>query len=432
MITLTHPIAPEEIMAWLDGELSADEQQAVEIHIARCVECAQLEDQFRRFSQQVQRWTVETVPPRIQEKIESRFATTFTATSTKVQKNTAAKRRGWHPALIVALGTAATILVFVFTVPMGKARMKSFSESEQTATVAARQSALNSLSTSSSVDKYERIDRRSQLPDASLGAAVRHPAAPALASVAQVAAYAPAPPSVVAAMIAPMIARTVSLSIVVKNFTLSRAALDALLARHHGYAAELTVTTPESASRSFQASLRVPANELAATLNEVKSLGRVENETQSGEEVTQQHVDLLARLKNSRETEQRFQAILQQRTGKIEDVLEVEQEIARVRGEIETMEADQQNLEHRVNFATVNLQLTEEYQAQLNVGASPSISTQIRNALVSGYRHARDTTLAILLFAAETGPTLLVLLAIFGVPLYFLIRRYRRIQASLN
>src|SRR5206468_4648923 len=50
--------------------------------------------------------------------------------------------------------------------------------------------------------------------------------------------------------------------------------------------------------------------------------------TQNGEEVTQQHADLVARLKNSRETEMRLQDVLRTRTGKVKDVLEAEEEIA--------------------------------------------------------------------------------------------------------
>jgi hypothetical protein len=229
-----------------------------------------------------------------------------------------------------------------------------------------------------------------------------------------------------------MIARSASLSIIVKDVSSSRASLDSVLARYHGYAANLTVTTPENMSRSVQASLRVPAGELTAALADIKSMGRVENETQSGEEVTQQHADLLAHLKNARETEQRFQAILQQRTGKVEDVLEVEKEIARVRGEIETMETDQQVLEHRVDFASVDLQLVEEYKARFREGGTPSISTRFRNALVSGFRHARNTVLAILFFIAEAGPTVLVLVAIFGLPIFFLWRRYLRVRARID
>jgi hypothetical protein len=229
---------------------------------------------------------------------------------------------------------------------------------------------------------------------------------------------------------APLIARTVSLTLVVKDFNASRAMLDATLARHHSYAAELTANTAENAPRSIQASLRVPAPELGSVLNELKMLGRVENETQAGEEVTQQHADLVARLKNSLETEQRLQAILQQRTGKITDVLQVEQEIRRVRGEIEQMETEQKMLEHRVDFAAVNLNLMEEYKAQLNAPAG-SVSTRLHNAFVAGIHNASETVLGIALFFAEYGLSILLWLVILASPAVLLWRRYHRTLAAL-
>lgn len=227
-----------------------------------------------------------------------------------------------------------------------------------------------------------------------------------------------------------MISRTVSLSIVVKDFAASRASLDAILARHGGYSAQLNVSTPENAGRSFSASLRIPAPELNSAVDELKTLGHVQDESQSGEEVTQQHADLLARLKTSRETEERMRSILEQRTGKIGDVLEVEEQIARVRGDIESMEAEQKALEHRVEFATVELQLTEEYKATLNPPAV-SASTRIQNAFVAGYRNAQETLLGFVLFLGEVGPALLIWLAILTVPGILLWRRYRRMQSRL-
>jgi chromosome segregation ATPase len=226
-----------------------------------------------------------------------------------------------------------------------------------------------------------------------------------------------------------MIARTVSLTIVVKDFRAARSKLDAILAHYQGYAAQLTVNTPENAPRNFQASIRIPAPFLSAATNDLRALGRVENESQSGEEVTQQHADLVARLKTARDTEDRLRAILQQRTGKIEDVLQVEEEIARVRGEIESMEAEQKGLEHRVDFASIDLQLTEEYKAQLNP-PSNSASTRMHNAFVAGYRNAANLLFGIVLFFTEYGPTLLIVAAILGVPVFFLWRRYRRMLAK--
>ncbi len=172
-----------------------------------------------------------------------------------------------------------------------------------------------------------------------------------------------------------MIARTISLSIIAKDFSNSRASLDAILARHHGYAASLTASMEQNAARSLQASLRIPAGELNATVIELKSLGRLENENQNGEEVK--------------------------------------------------MEAEQKSLEHRVDFATIDLRLVEEYKAQLNP-PSPSISTRFHNAFVSGYRAAAETIISILLFFAEYVPSLLIWLLIFLPIVWLLWRRWRR------
>ena len=224
----------------------------------------------------------------------------------------------------------------------------------------------------------------------------------------------------------PLIARTVSLSVVVKDFDAGRASLDAVLARHNGYAASLNVSTPLGAARTLEASLRIPAPQLEAALHELKSLGRVEGESQNGEEVTAQHADLVARIKNDRETERRLQDILRTRTGKVKDVLDVEQEIARVRGEIEQMEGEQKTLEHRVAFATIDLKLAEEYKARLNAPA-PSVLMQLRNASINGFRNAFESLLALVLFLAESGPSLLLWLGLVGIPAWCLWRRYRRI-----
>ena len=225
----------------------------------------------------------------------------------------------------------------------------------------------------------------------------------------------------------PMIARSVTLAIVAKDFAGARAALEAVLTKHHGYAADLTVNTQQGSARSLQASLRIPAGELPAAVTELKALGALENESQKGEEVTQQHSDLVARLKNSRETEARLQSILQQRTGKMSDVLEVEQEISRVRGEIEGMEAELKGLEHRVDYATIDLTIAEEYHAQLG---APSLGNQLRNAVVNGFQSAADTIMGMLLFGMNYGPRLLVWFAILILPGRFAWKRWKAARLS--
>ena len=60
-----------------------------------------------------------------------------------------------------------------------------------------------------------------------------------------------------------------------------------------------------------------------------------------------------------------------QRTGKLSDVLEVEREVSRVRGEIEQMEAERRTTADQVTFATVQLGAREDYQAQLRLSPNP-------------------------------------------------------------
>jgi hypothetical protein len=147
--------------------------------------------------------------------------------------------------------------------------------------------------------------------------------------------------------------------------------------------------------------------------------------------VTQQHADLVARLKTARETEERFRDILQQRTGKVSDVLEVEQSIARVRGEIESMEAEQKALEHRVDFATVEVQLAEEYKARFD-SPTPSVSTRMHNAFVTGYQNATESLLGFVLFFEEYGPSLVIWLVILGLPVVLVWRRYKRMRSAIQ
>jgi hypothetical protein len=425
-----HPMAPEEVMAFLDGELSAAEGQAVSAHIERCADCAKLAEQFRSTSQSLARWNVEAIPVKLEKSIAD--STTKAGSRLDLGKPNVFIRSSfwsWKQWALAGGGAVATLL-FVIGVSLPSRSPRAMKET--VTLVAPAQEDRDKLGTGT-IGKLE-VPRKLANSDGhsspSMGVQLTQGYSNGAAPMASPSIIDAQPMADQLSNNAPMIARTVSLSIVVKDFTTSRSLLDSVLAKRHGYFAQLNINTPENSGRTLQASLRIPAPALASALADLRALGRVDNESQSGEEVSQQHTDLLARLKTSRETEERFRAILAQRTGKLADVLQVEEEIARVRGDIERMEAEQKDLERRVSFATVELQLTEEYRAQLNPPAA-SVSTRIYNAFVKGYHDASETILGIVFFFAENGPTLLIWLAILALPAILVWRRYRKALATL-
>jgi hypothetical protein len=434
-----HPVAPEEVMAFLDGELSAAEAQTVSTHIEHCTDCAKVVEQLQSTSRALTEWKVDPVPMKLEKSVRDSIAKV--ESGTKIGKASLFIRGSFwtRKQWAVASGGALAVLVLVVAVSVPnllrapKETMYSDYGSQRAnkdklpgagGSVGKLQAGPPTSEQQSKVFSQEAVTLVAPVTPGIAAGGLGDRAADSSSEDGEpitdnVGSYA-----------TPMISRTVSLSIVAKDFAASRSLLDRVLARHRGYFGQLNVSTPDNSARSLQASLRIPAPELVSALTDLKTLGRVENESQSGEEVTQQHADLIARLKTSRETEQRFRDILQQRTGKLSEVLQVEEGIARVRGDIERMEAEQKELEHRVNFATVDLQLTEEYRAQLNPPAA-SVSTRIYNALIAGYHDASETVLGIVVFFAENGPTLLIWLAILGLPVILIWRRYRKALAGI-
>ncbi|HLJ24475.1 MAG TPA: DUF4349 domain-containing protein [Candidatus Acidoferrales bacterium] len=408
MTAETHPlepeIEPEKVMAYLDGELVPDEAAQVAQHLEQCAACAELASELRSVSSRLLAWNVAPASKRLDNAIVSALNEKRATAEKDADRNRAAKftwKNLLHSKLAWAgAGVAALVAIGMVTMPLRKTPIEMSDFASREAAVRAVDKALLSESL------------RMEVP----GDRVAAPGPPPLAS--------PSSPAETPAN-GPMIARTASLNISTADFDAARAAMDRIVRSHQGYISSLNVSTERSAPRSLDAKLAVPAAQYAATLAELRMLGRVAQEQQSSEEVSSQVVDLDARLKNARETEAQLAEILRQRAGKVGDVLEVEKEMARVRGEIEVMTAEQEQLHDRVAFASIELNLGEEYKAQL--GDSPSsVARRMRNALVDGYHAAADGLVNVFIFALNIGPSLLAIAIVLFVPARWAWRHWRR------
>jgi hypothetical protein len=406
-MTTTHPFTPEEMMAIGDGEMSPAETRELEAHLRECAECAQQVKHLREVSAAMSDWHEPELSRRAAQTASGQAQRI--AYGGRITKHTASlghRGRRWVWWTMGSAGLVAGLLLIAI----------SISVSHRPAPGPG--GAIMEAEPVQSITRERRFEERRQM--AALSDNLENEPAGIIGG---------APPPQASPAHGPMIARTATLVIVVKDIGAARKALDGLLAREHGYAAAITIATPDNDAPNVTASLRVPVQELTAAMADLRGLGRVTTESESGEDVTQQHADLDQRLKTARETEDRFRAILAQRTGSVSDVLQVEEQIATVRGEIESMEAGQTNLEHRVTFASIDLTLSEA--SSVRVGSSGSLAARVHDAFVGGFRHAADTLIGIFLFVVEYGLTILIWAAILVLPVVLLRRRYKKIHARI-
>jgi hypothetical protein len=222
-----------------------------------------------------------------------------------------------------------------------------------------------------------------------------------------------------------LVARTASIRLSVRDLSAAREAIDRIVMARSGTVATMTVANQTSASQTFFANVAIPAAQCDLALHEFEKLGRVEGENQTNEEVSKQSEDLGIRLRNSQAAEERLNEILRMKTDKVAEILEVEKEMARVREEIEQMEAQQKNLNKRVAFASIDLNLIEEYQSQFKGGRS-ALWLRMRNALVDGFGGAADSFVDFAVFVLSVGPWLVIWGAILFWPARWAWRRWRK------
>jgi hypothetical protein len=404
-----HAFEPEEVMACLDGELEPRRAAALAGHLEHCADCQALANQFRQVSERLLGFQVEAPSAKLQDALcavldRNDLSPEFALGAAR--KIPGRWRRLWVGPGGWVLAGAMAVLIAVFL--------------STTSSFRSHMAANEAVSRNSAVANVQTLQAYSVAPAKPVpaGRYTKELAAIAGESEDQPDQGEPNP-----AQQGPMIARTASLTIVAKDFGTAEAAVKAIIARYHGYIGELSTSSPQNSAHTLTATLHIPSAQLEAALAELKQLGRVEQESQAGEEVTKEYTDLAARLKNSRATEQRLLDVLRKNTGKVMDILKVEQEIARVRGEIERMEADQRALKTRVDFAGVQLSVTEDFKASLQV-TPPSTATRLHNAVVTGYRDVVDGVISFFVWLLEAGPTLLLWAAILFFPARWVWKRW--------
>lgn len=177
----------------------------------------------------------------------------------------------------------------------------------------------------------------------------------------------------------------------------------------------------DNAPLSGYISVRVPAGQLEAFNAKIASLGTVLREDASQDDVTQQYVDLEARLKNLQAREERLRALYDE-AETVEDTLAVDRELSAVRGEIESMQAQIIYLENQAAMATVTIELTEPAQIVSPAGENWGFG----DALTSSLRAFVATVNGIIIVFGAVLPFILIGLLIALVVVAIVRVRHRK------
>ncbi len=159
--------------------------------------------------------------------------------------------------------------------------------------------------------------------------------------------------------------------------------------------------------------IRVPQAKFDQLLVDLSKSGKIISNDISGKDVTEQYIDLEARLKNAKTQEERMLAILT-KAEKLEDLLRVESELARIRGEVESLQGKFNYLKHSVDLASLTLSIREVDSFTTKVKTPGwDIWERIQRAFISSLNMIIDVAVGSVVAVIGFSPLIILLGALF-------------------
>ncbi len=144
----------------------------------------------------------------------------------------------------------------------------------------------------------------------------------------------------------------------------------------------------------YNQSIRVPSAQFDALIARIEPLAKkIENKNINTQDVTEEFIDVEARLKTKKELEVRYREILKQ-AKTVEDIISIESQIANVRSEIESMEGRLNFLKSQVSFSTLNVTYYE------TIGTDFGFASKFVHSLKGGW----DNLLVFIIFMVNLWP----------------------------
>ncbi|MCT7948932.1 DUF4349 domain-containing protein [Ancylothrix sp. C2] len=213
----------------------------------------------------------------------------------------------------------------------------------------------------------------------------------------------------------PQLIKKGSLNVVVNSIDKSLKEVSSLVAKQQGDLMGLQDNKPKDPSvrRKATIQIRVPQNKLETTLDQLAKLGNVQNKSITAEDVSQQLVDIDARVRNLRKSEEMTLKIMD-RSGSVGDILKVSQQLNTIRSDIERLDAQQKTLRNQVAFSSIALTL--EAAVSATPESQPSVGIRMQETWGKATHSVGEFTqalLALMLWLLAFSPYFVLAGAVF-------------------
>jgi hypothetical protein len=173
--------------------------------------------------------------------------------------------------------------------------------------------------------------------------------------------------------------------------------------------------------------LRVPSAQFGTVYDQIQSLSKnVTQQKQTGQDVTEEFIDLEAHIKTQKALEAQFLEIMKQ-AHKVEDALEVQRQIAGVRSEIEKLEGRKRFLENRSSLSTITVNLKPVSAIVVN---SSGFGRSVKEAISESIEVSGDLILFLIRFVIVMIPIFVLIILPLGLVARYFVRRARRIRLA--
>jgi hypothetical protein len=217
-----------------------------------------------------------------------------------------------------------------------------------------------------------------------------------------------------------------TLEITVKNVDDTQKQVEKIIDEHKGYVAKSDVSGSVGTRRTATWTLKVPVEKFRPAVAALAALGNVVRNASDSQDVTEEYIDVQARVRNLKAEEETLNKLLKDQAVRLEDVLKIRDQIKNVRGEIERAEGRLKYLETMSAVSTITLTAREEATYDPAASASgPDFGDRVGNTFSASWNALKRFGEGIVLFLVALAPWLPLIL-VAGVVLWWLVRKLIR------